>query len=137
MDKISRDLESDLPFIEHFRLLISNTIRIYLKNKAVIRIYVNELSSGIDKEALAEIRKVRRRFIRFVTDTLQTGQEMGYLKPLHRHISATVLVGMVDALCNNQLGPEENYDLDQIIETVIPILSTGMLNPEKVKPDNL
>jgi hypothetical protein len=60
---------------------------------------------------------------------------MGYLKPLHRHISATVLVGMVDALCNNQLGPEENYDLDQIIETVIPILSTGMLNPEKVKPE--
>ncbi|MGD9190017.1 MAG: TetR/AcrR family transcriptional regulator, partial [Desulfobacteraceae bacterium] len=95
MDKISRDLESDLPFIEHFRLLISNTIRIYLKNKAVIRIYVNELSSGIDKEALAEIRKVRRRFIRFITETLQTGQEMGYLKPLHRQICATVLLGMV------------------------------------------
>ena len=33
MDKISRDLESDLPFMEHFRLLISNSIRIYLKNK--------------------------------------------------------------------------------------------------------
>jgi TetR/AcrR family transcriptional regulator len=134
MDKISRDLESDLPFMEHFRLLISNTIRIYLKNKEVIRIYVNELSSGIDKEALAEIKKVRRRFLRFVTDTLQAGQEMGYLKPLHRQISATVLVGMVDALCNNQLGPEEKYDFEEIIETVIPILSTGMLNPEKVKP---
>jgi TetR/AcrR family transcriptional regulator len=134
MDKISRDLESDLPFMEHFPLLISNTIRIYLKNKEVIRIYVNELSSGIDKEALAEIKKVRRRFISFITDTLQTGQDKGYLKPLHRHISATVLVGMVDALCNNQLGPEEKYDLDEIIETVIPILSTGMLNPEKVKP---
>lgn len=137
MDKISRELESDLPFMEHFRLLISNTIRIYLKNKQVIRIYVNELSSGIDAEALAEIKKVRRRFLRFVTDTLQTGQEMGYLKPLHRHVSATVLVGMVDALCNNQLGPEENYDFEEIIETVIPILSTGMLNPEKVKPDNM
>ncbi len=135
MDKISRELESDLPFMEHFRLLISNTIRIYLKNKEVIRIYVNELSSGIDAEALAEIKKVRRRFIRFVTDTLQTGQEKGYLKPLHRQISATLLVGMVDALCNNQLGPEEKYDLEEIIETVIPILSTGMLNPEKVKPD--
>ena len=134
MDKISRDLESDLPFMEHFRLLISNTIRIYLKNKAVIRIYVNELSSGIDKEALAEIKKVRRRFLRFVTDTLQAGQEMGYLKPLHRQISATLLVGMVDALCSSQLGPEENYDFEDIIETVIPIMSTGMLNPEKVKP---
>lgn len=134
MDKISRELESDLPFMEHFRLLISNTIRIYLKNKEVIRIYVNELSSGIDAEALAEIKKVRRRFLRFVTNTLQTGQEMGYLKPLHRQISATLLVGMVDALCNNQLGPEENYELEEIIETVIPILSTGMLNPEKMKP---
>lgn len=135
MDKISRELESDLPFIEHFHLLLSKTIRIYLKKKEVIRIYVNELSSGIDAEALAEIKKVRRRFIRFVTDTLQTGQEKGYLKPLHRQISATVLVGMVDALCSNQLGPEESYDLEEIIETVIPILSTGMLNPEKVKPD--
>jgi TetR/AcrR family transcriptional regulator len=122
--------------MEHFRLLISNTIRIYLKNKAVIRIYVNELSSGIDKEALAEIKKVRRRFLRFVTDTLQAGQEMGHLKPLHPQISATLLVGMVDALCSSQLGPEEKYDLDQIIDTVIPILSTGMLNPEKVMPED-
>lgn len=134
MDKISRELESDLPFIEHFRLLLSNTIRIYLKNKQVVRIYVNELSSGIDAQALAEIKKVRRRLIRFVTDTLQTGQERGYLKPLHRQICATVLVGMVDALCNNQLDPQENYNIEDIIETVIPILSTGMLNPDKVKP---
>ena len=133
MDKISRELESDLPFMEHFRLLLANTIRLYLKNSEVIRIYVNELSSGIDAEALAEIKKVRRRFIRFITDTLQTGQEKGYLKPLHRQICATVLVGMVDAFCNNQLGPEENYDLEEIIETVIPILSTGLVNPEKAK----
>lgn len=134
MDNISRELESDLPFIEHFRLLLSNTIRIYLKNSEVIRIYVNELSSGIDAQALAEIKKVRRRFIRFITDSLQTGQEKGYLKPLHRQISATVLVGMVDGLCNNQLEPEENYNLEDIIETVIAILSTGLVNPEKVKP---
>jgi AcrR family transcriptional regulator len=134
MDKISRELESDLPFVEHFRLLLSNTIRIYLKNKEVIRIYVNELSSGIDAQALAEIKNVRRRLIRFVTETLQTGQERGYLKPLHRQICATVLVGMVDALCNNQLDPQEHYKIDDIIETVIPILSTGMLNPDKVGP---
>lgn len=134
MDKISRELESDLPFMDHFRLLLSNTIRIYLKNREVIRIYVNELSSGIDAEALAEIKKVRRRFLHFVTDTIQTGQEKGYIKPLHRQICATVLVGMVDALCNNQLEAEENYDLEEIIDTVIPILSTGLLNPEKVKP---
>jgi hypothetical protein len=43
-------------------------------------------------------------------------------------------VGMVDALCNNQLDPQENYDIEEIIETVIPILSTGMLNPDEVKP---
>lgn len=136
MDKISRELESDLPFIEHFRVLLANTIRLYLKHSEVTRIYVNELSSGIDAKALAEIKKVRRRFLRFVTDTLQTGQENGYLKPLDLHICATLLVGMVDTLCNNQLGPEEKYDLEEIIETVIPILSTGMLNPEKVKPED-
>lgn len=134
MEKISRELESDLPFIEHFRLLLSSTIRIYLKNKEVIRIYVNELSSGIDARAMAEIKQVRRRFLDFVTDIIRTGQEKGYLKPLHRQICATVLVGMVDALCNNQLEAEENYPIEDIVETVISILSTGMLNPEKIKP---
>jgi TetR/AcrR family transcriptional regulator len=130
MEKISRDLNSDMPFMEHFRLLISNTIRIYLKNKEVLRIYVNELSSGIDKEALVEIKNVRQRFLRFVTDTIRTGQEMGCLKPLSCQISARLLVGMLDALCKKQLEPEENYDLEDIIETVIPILSTGMQKPQ-------
>ncbi|MGD8837079.1 MAG: TetR/AcrR family transcriptional regulator [Desulfobacteraceae bacterium] len=125
MEQISLELESDLPFNEHFQLLISNIIRIFRNNKEVIWIYANDLSSGISPEALEEIEKVRQRFFRFVTDALEAGQEKGYLKPLHRQISATVLVGMMAAFCTNRLGPEENYDLKEIIETVIPILSWG------------
>jgi AcrR family transcriptional regulator len=125
MDQISRELESDLPFIEHFQLLISNIIRIFLSNKEVIRIFASDLSSAIAPEALEEIEKVRRRFFRFVTDALASGQEKGYLKPLHHQISATVLMGILSAFCTNRLGPEENYDLKEIIETVIPILSWG------------
>ncbi len=132
MANISRELESELPFIEHFRLLLSCTIRLYLQHSEVTRIYVNELSSGIDNDALTEIKNVRKKFIGFIKETLATGQERGYLKPLNRDLSALALVGIVDALCNDRLdsptGSPDDQAADDIIDTVFTILATGMVN---------
>lgn len=132
MENINRELNSDLPFIEHFRLLLSCTIRLYLKHSEVTRIYVNELSSGIDAEALDEIKNVRKRFIEFVTDVILTGQEKGYLKPLNHHLSALSLVGIVDALCNSPLKRKDTGNIDEIVDTMFSILSTGLLQPGKI-----
>lgn len=137
MANISHELESELPFLDHFKLLLSSTIRLYLQHSEVTRIYVNELSSGIDSDTLSEIKNVRRKFIAFVTETMATGQAKGYLKPLNRELSAMALVGIVDALCNDQLDRDthrmDEKTLDETIETVFSILATGLLNPEKIK----
>ena len=128
MASIGRELESELPFIEHFRLLVSCTIRLYLHHSEVTRIYTNELSSGIDTETLDEIREARQRFIVFISDIIRTGQEKGYLKPLNRRLSALALVGLVDALCNDQLSGNKSFSPDEIIDTVFCILSEGLIN---------
>jgi TetR/AcrR family transcriptional regulator len=127
MDSIGRELESELPFIEHFRLLVSCTIRLYLHHSEVTRIHTNELSSGLDSETLDEIKQARRRFISFVSGIIETGQDKGYLKPLDRHLSALALVGMVDSLCNDLLNGNHAAPAEEIIETVFTILSEGLL----------
>lgn len=132
MEKISEELESELPFVDHFRQLVSCTIRLYLQHSEVTRIYTNELSSGIDTETLAEIRKTRQQFIAFVTGIISTGQEKGYLKPLNRRFSALALIGIVDALCNEQLNSNRKISPDEIIETVFSILYTGLCHPDKI-----
>lgn len=131
MASISHELESELPFIQHFRLLVSCTIRLYLHHSEVTRIYSNELSSGIDSETLDEIKQARQRFITFISDILMTGQEKGYLKPLNSRLSALALVGIVDALCNAQLSENKTSTTDEIIDMVFCILSEGLLNHGK------
>ncbi|MBU0996096.1 MAG: TetR/AcrR family transcriptional regulator [Proteobacteria bacterium] len=133
MQTISKELESDLPFLDHFRLLLSSSIRLYLKHSEVTKIYVNELSSGLDPETLTEIKQIRNQFIDFVTNILQTGQERGYLKPLNQHLSATALIGIIESLCNNQVNETDDHSMEEIIETIFAILSTGLLNPVKVQ----
>lgn len=136
MDKISSEMESSLPFIEHFRMLVACTIRLYLHHSEVTRIYTNELSSGIDAETLDEIKTARQRFVTFVTDILKTGQDKGYLKPMNRHHAALALVGIVDALCNEHLNTRKDDPPEEIIETVFGVLATGLLHPDKI-PGNL
>ncbi len=131
MESISRELESELPFNEHFRLLVSSTIRLYLHHSEVTRIYTNELSSGIDTETLDEIKASRQRFIAFISGVLRTGQEKGYLKPLNRRLSALALVGIVDALCNDLLSGNTTTSADEIIETVFSVLSEGLLSQNR------
>jgi TetR/AcrR family transcriptional regulator len=133
MAGIEREMESDLPFIDHFRLLVTCTIRLYLHHSEVTRIYTNELTSSIDQETLEEVRKVRHRFIDFIAGIVRKGQEKGYLRLLNPRISALALVGMFDSLCNDQLSDVPTSSTDEIIDSVFCILSEGLLSPDRKK----
>ena len=128
-NKITEDLDSDLPFIDHFRLLIERLIILYLKHSELTHIAFNELSRGIDPQVLDEIRQVRDNFVSFISDVLKKGQALGYLKSLDVHVSARILVGMVDTVCSNDLDARHKADPKKIVDTVFSILSTGLLNP--------
>ncbi len=129
METIEEELESDLPFLEHFHKIISTLIRLYVSNSEVTRIYANEMSSGIDAEVLVEIKNVRQRFNTFIEDRLRYGQEKGYLRPLPQHLSALAIIGIIDTLCSHYLEDPDHDSLEEIIETVFTILSAGLAMP--------
>lgn len=126
MAAVENALESDLPFPDHFRNIIATLIRLYVSNGEVTRIYVNELSSGIDNEVLAEIKTVRQQFNAFIEGRLKTGQEKGYIRPLSPHLSAMAITGIIDTLCSHYLDEPTQDSIDEIIETVFTILSKGL-----------
>ncbi|MBA3010908.1 MAG: TetR/AcrR family transcriptional regulator [Proteobacteria bacterium] len=130
MAQIKAELESDLPFMAHLKGLISSIVRLYISHSEVSRIYANEMSSGIDDKVLVEIKGVRKEFIRFIENILKTGEEKGYLRPLPHYLSALAAVGIIDTLCAAHLEDPDKGSVEQIIETVYTILSTGLVaNP--------
>jgi len=127
MEAIEEELESDLPFLDHFRKIVSTTIRLYVDNSEVTRIYFNEMSSGIDDEVLVEIKNVRKKFNKFLEDRLRFGQKKGYFRPLSPHLSALAIIGIVDTLCSHYLENPGHDSLEEVIEAVFTILSAGLV----------
>lgn len=126
MAAIEAELESDLPFIEHFHRIVATLIRLYVANSEVTRIYANEMSSGIDDEVLVEIKNVRRKFHTFIEEHLRYGQQKGYIRTLPPHLSALACIGIIDSLCSHHLENPDADSLAEIIETVFTILSQGL-----------
>lgn len=126
MDTIEKELESDLPFPDHFRKIVATMILLYIANPEVTRIYANEMSSGIEDEILGEIKTVRNKFNTFIEEHLRFGQERGYLKPLPQHLTAMAIIGIIDTLCSHYLEHPDHDSIEEITETVFSILFAGL-----------
>lgn len=129
--QISEKLDSELPFIEHFRLIIENMISLYLKNNKLARILLNELSSGIDSKVLAEIETIQDKFVTFISNLLEKGQSRDYLKPMDINLAAIAVVGQIDSLCKYHLRNPNKISKDQIVDILFDILSTGLLKSQQ------
>ena len=120
-------LESDLPFVDHFRLLIEQNVALYLEYSDLARIVFNEVGSGIDEAVLRDIDRVRNRYLDFISELLQTGMDMGYLRKADPRLAAVSIVGMIDNLCNFLLKNPETVSQGQMVDALHFILARGLL----------
>ena len=127
IDGISDQLESDLPFAEHFHMLIELTIELYLKNSNHARIFFNELSSGIDQEVLNTIEEAREKLIDFFAELLETGRGKGYFREVEPRLAAISFTGMLDSVCQRYLKNPDKFTPEEIVDTAYTILSSGLL----------
>ena len=125
--QVRAELVSDLPFPEHFHLLVSTIVRLYMQHSDLAHIIFNEISSGIDDEVLKEIGRVRSRFIEFIAEMLAWGQQKGYIKNIDMKLSAVALAGIIDSVCSHILQYPEEGSEEKAVETLYDILSSGLL----------
>jgi AcrR family transcriptional regulator len=129
--KIQKEIESELPFAEHFRKLIESNITQYLKYSDLARILSSELSSGIDVGTMREIDVVRERYINFIAEILEDGCRRGYIREVNFRLAAVGLVGLLDGLCNYHFKNKNTFGKEQIAESMVTILSSGLLVSRK------
>jgi TetR/AcrR family fatty acid metabolism transcriptional regulator len=127
MAALRRELDSDVHFPEHFRMLIDTSVTLYLKHGDLAKILINELSSGIDPAAMKEIQAVRERFITFIAQILEQGSRDGYIKPVDFRMAAAGVVGLMGSLCSFHFNNRTSTDRAQIVDTMHAILSGGLL----------
>ncbi|SCY58166.1 TetR/AcrR family transcriptional regulator [Desulfoluna spongiiphila] len=126
--QIRTELVSDLPFPEHFQLLVTSIVRLYLQHSDLAHIIFNEISSGIDDAVLVEIERVRSRFIEFIAEMIEKGQKKGYIKPIDLKLSAVALAGIIDSVCSHLLQHPDEATEEQAVATLHDMLSTGLLS---------
>jgi TetR/AcrR family fatty acid metabolism transcriptional regulator len=121
------ELESDLPFPQHLERLLKKNVSLYLEYGDLTRIFSNELSSGLERKARNEIEQVRDRYIDFIAETLAEGHRRGYIRGIDFRLAAIGMVGMLDSLCSHQLQNREPGDRERLLQTVIALLSSGLI----------
>ncbi len=126
--KLGAALDSDLPFMQHFRVLIEESVTLYLRYGDLARIITNELSNGIDPKTLGEIETVRERFVLFMADMLDDGYRRGYIKQIDFHLAAVSIVGLLDTLSRRHFKNPRKVKKEQIVDIMYSMLSSGLLN---------
>ncbi|MBI9085531.1 MAG: TetR/AcrR family transcriptional regulator [Desulfobacterales bacterium] len=133
--KIRAQIDSDMPFAEHFRQLIQCNVTLYLQYSDLARIVFNEVSSGMDDEILADIQTARARYVDCVADQLKDGQRSGHIKDVNLRLTAVAIVGMLDNLCNHHLRDPSSVGRDELVDLLFDLLSSGLTRESKL-PSN-
>ena len=129
--ELRAELESDLPFPQHLERLLKKNVSLYLEYGDLTRIFSNELSSGLERKARNGIEQVRDRYIDFIAETLAEGHRRGYIRGIDFRLAAIGMVGMLDSLCSHQLKNREPGDRERLLQTVIALLSSGLIAKER------
>ena len=127
MEEIRKNLNSDLPFIDHLRKLIDINVDMYLRYSDLAQIIFNEVSSGIDESVLRNIEESRGRFIDLVAEELEAGQDDNRIRPCDTRLAAVAIVGIMDNLCNLLVRYPESVDRGELTEFLFSFLAAGIL----------
>ena len=125
--KIRAELISELPFEEHFELVVATIVKLYIQHSDLARIIFNEISSGIDDGVLVEIENVRNRFIEFIAEILDWGRSKGYVKEMDLKLVAVSLVGIIDSVCSHVMQHPDKGNEAIAVQTIHSILVSGVI----------
>ncbi len=128
MERIESDLETDLPLEEQIRRIIGHNLNLYLECSDFAHIVFNELSNSIDEEVLAELRKLREDYIRFISGILEEGRKAGVVREVNCQLAAAAMIGMLDGSCNYLLSRHGEVPREQLETFLYTLITDGLLS---------
>ncbi len=109
--------------------IVRHVLATLVDNRELTRILLRE-AIGIDAEFDAKLKEFYDRVLGLLMSALQTGQEIGLVRPVDEHLTAYCILGSVKELADHtlvQAGGATSIDLDLLTETALEFNLNGLL----------
>ncbi|MPM96357.1 hypothetical protein SDC9_143518 [bioreactor metagenome] len=125
-DKIKKEFDENTPVDIQVKKAIEANINIYLEYGELAKIFFNELSSGIDSDALAEIDSLKNNYISFISDILKSASSEENKKIINYNMVAVGMLGMLDTECKYYLKNSDKTTPEEIRDFMLEIVSSWL-----------
>jgi len=124
-DKIKNELNENTPVEIQLKKAIEANIDLYLEYGELAKIFFNELSSGIDADALAEIDDLKNEYISFIADILKSVSD-NTKSSVNYNMVASGMLGMLDTVCKYYLKNSDKTTPGEIRDFMLEIISSWL-----------
>jgi len=126
---IKNSVEADTPVEKQLKTLIKSSIELYLDYENVASITFSEINSSIDSEAFSLIEESKRKYLKFIQETVEEGIEKGEFKPLNPRLVASGLEGTLEGALEELFKepPQNRPKREEITDTLVQLCLDGLL----------
>jgi len=119
IEEIEKTLNDNISFKEQIKIIIEKNIALYLEHQELSRLFLNEISNGLDEETVTNIKKLKHKYVSFLTYQLKDGYSYGLIKKNHFELTAYGILGYIDSICSLYLDHPDQYLKEELIESVM------------------
>lgn len=101
-------------------------------NRALTAIMLRE-AVGLDAEVDAKLRAFYDSLHALVVESLESGQDMGLIRPMDFDVAATCVVGSIRQILDRELvrRPDRPFDTDRVARGILDFALRGLLAPTR------
>jgi AcrR family transcriptional regulator len=128
---LDREIESDLPFPEHFRRLVGVQVDLLLTWSDLFVVAGDPGTHGLDADTVERVEAARDRYVDYMTGMIRQGQDRGYLRPCEPGLVAAQLLGLLEGLLRHHRRARMPVARDRMIEELYALLTQGLVRGSK------
>jgi AcrR family transcriptional regulator len=124
--RIEADLNAGLKLEEQIKRVIRHNLDLFTECSGLAHIVFHELTNGIEEEVLAELKRLRDGYVRFIAGILEEGQKYGVVRSMNCTLAAAGILGLLDSCCDYFLSNNRQISRDEIEEFVYTTVTKGL-----------
>lgn len=117
-----RTLDEDLTIEEHLHNLIRLHIEYASSYPELTRIFLSEMSAGLDSQIRLRVSRLRNDYLEFLTPLIRQGQELGIILQGDPDLIAHILLSLLNAVDNSG----EKHPAETVSRLLEQMLLTGL-----------
>ncbi|TMV52752.1 TetR/AcrR family transcriptional regulator [Paenibacillus mesophilus] len=124
--RIEADLNAGLALEEQIKRVIGHNLDLFTESSGLAHIVFHELTNGIEEEVLAELKRMREEYVRFIAGILEEGQKLGIVRLMNSTLAAAGLLGLLDSCCDYFLSNNRQISRDVIENFIYTTVTSGL-----------